>query len=390
MTRVALLIACLLPSLAMAQAGPSPDALQVGKREFEAGRTEFNLGNYDEALAHFEASYRRTGKPGLLYNLGVAKKRLFERTHELGKLEQAIEHFRAFLANTQSADDAGVREQRARAEKDLADAEDEATRERSARARGDEMLRLAEDLLATGQLGSAKAQLERYEHNADPPNERPGVVRAYALHARIAAAENAEPAAIDAWARALSLDRAVTPRPDADEPTRRAFASARDKLAGSPTVNVTHAPAGSLRPGAPVELAFHLASDPLGLVAGIDLYYRIGAGAYARLPRTAAGKLALPSAFTAALPPAAHVEYYAEVVDDHGAILEHLGSAQVPFAVEVQPKEAPHRRPLTSKWWFWTATIGVVAVAATGIGLGIYYSQPQPQRVPITVAVVAW
>jgi hypothetical protein len=85
----------------------------------------------------------------------------------------------------------------------------------------------------------------------------------------------------------------------------------------------------------------------------------------------------LPRSFSTGLQPGATIEYYADVVDADGAVLQHLGSVALPFSAQV---ERPAGASLVRRWWFWTATAAVVAAAATGIGLGTYYSQPQVTR----------
>jgi hypothetical protein len=88
------------------------------------------------------------------------------------------------------------------------------------------------------------------------------------------------------------------------------------------------------------------------------------------------------------LRPGQKVEYFAEVIDAHGAILQHLGTADLPFAVVV---ETPRGPSVAKKWWFWTITGVVVAGAAVGAGLGYYYSQPAPPlAVPIHTGIHSW
>jgi hypothetical protein len=106
------------------------------------------------------------------------------------------------------------------------------------------------------------------------------------------------------------------------------------------------------------------------------------------VPRSAPGAIDLPRDFTSGLNAGATVEYYADVVDESGAILEHLGTASAPFAVQVGAPKGP---PITKKWWFWVATGGAVVVAATAIGLGVGLSQaPPPKQIPIEFSLLHW
>jgi len=374
MTR-ALIILTLLGSLAHAQ---TPELLALGKKEFEAGRAEFDLGHYDEALQHFEASYRLTDKPALLFNIGYVHRRLFDRTRRLDQLELAIERFRTFLKRTAQEVDATVVAQRGRVERDLKDAEDTLATEQAARARGEETLRVGEELTRKGRIDEARAQLDRFVRTTDPPNERPGLVRAELLRAALAIVSQDPTAAENAYARALTLDHGATP--PVNPISAEVFARARARVGNLPPLSVTHLPPGAARVGQPITIGFQVASDPMKMIAGVVLHYRAGSGAFSTVPRAEAGPIALPREFTQGLSSGATVEYYADVVDEAGAMLEHLGSASLPFSLRV----GSARGPVTKKWWFWVATAGAVAVAATAIGLGVGLSQPQPAKeIPI-------
>ena len=99
------------------------------------------------------------------------------------------------------------------------------------------------------------------------------------------------------------------------------------------------------------------------------------------LSRCPTGKLRLPATFSSALQPGQKIEYYAEVVDEQGGVLEHLGTPALPFGVSVETLRGPS---VARKWWFWTVTGVLVAGVAVGVGLGVHYSQaPPPQRVNI-------
>jgi tetratricopeptide (TPR) repeat protein len=381
MKRLCLLLALLVPVLARAQA--TVDLTQLGKQEFEAGQKEFNLGHFEKALEHFESSYRLTNRPALLFNLGYVLKQLFERTRKIEYAEKAIDRFGAYLKETRGADDPQSVKQRERVEHELAAVTDELAKERAARAQGEETLQLGEELLAKGKIAEARAQLERFEKS--PGNERSGVARSLVLRGGILIAEGDTPGAIEAYGRALSLDRSVAQPADAPEVAKNAFSEAQKRVGPVPPVGALHTPPGSVKPGAPLELSFTLASDPMHVVAGLQLFYRAGSGAFSSLPLQPVGKVALPRVFTGALLPGVHIEYFANVVDANGAILQHLGSVALPYAVQV---EMPRPPGIAKKGWFWGVMAGVAAVAATGIALGVYYSQPAPAtRVPVNLGV---
>ena len=125
-----------------------------------------------------------------------------------------------------------------------------------------------------------------------------------------------------------------------------------------------------------MDLTFTAGADPMAQIGGMDLYYRSGAGAFSRLTGLPVGKVSLPKAFASTLMPGAKVQYYAEVRDKNGAILEHLGSGDLPFTIQV---EQPLSKSIAKKWWFWT--ILGVAAAGAAVGLGVGLRETPPTRV---------
>ena len=356
-------------------ADPAPvDPVAAGRLEFEVANKEFNLGNFDKALAHFEAAYRLSSRPQLLYNIGFVEKQLFERTHHLDSLHRAIERFKSYLAIVPSSSDPAVAASRKRTEDQLKDAEDELVREESARAEGEEALTVGEELAARGKLAEAEAQVDKYRRRAG--NERPGVVRARLLEGTLLAARGDVAAAAEAYAAALSLDRAAAISRDASAAALQAFSMAQLRIGPGSALSVVHAPPASVKLNAPLELRFAITGDPLHLAKTLALHYRSGGGAFTNLPPTVISgdaAVVLPRVFTGSLLPGSRVEYYGEVLDADGARLEHLGSEATAFRVEV--KTAPVS--VTKRWWFWTATVGGVAVA-TGVALGLVFGLNRP------------
>ena len=76
-------LAC-APSFAAAQ---DEEAREV----FELGRTAFNEGRFEAALDHFRRSYELSGKPELLFNVGVAADRLRLNQDALRAFESYLE-----------------------------------------------------------------------------------------------------------------------------------------------------------------------------------------------------------------------------------------------------------------------------------------------------------
>ncbi len=139
------------------------------------------------------------------------------------------------------------------------------------------------------------------------------------------------------------------------------------------------------QPGA---LQVLLKSDPFGLVRGVRLVSRVGAGPW---QRGGAEDLAARGQAELALPPADPVsvrEYYLEALTATGGVLARLGSPEDPFRQAAarpvvapvaeedplgDPVEPPRAvaTPWYETWWFWTAVGVVVAGTAVGLGVGL-------------------
>ena len=79
------------------QAGAKTEAdKDAARSEWRRGTTAYDLGRYQEAAAHFEAAYTLIQDPGILFNIAQCYRMD-------GKLNQALERYRAFLRNA-SAD----------------------------------------------------------------------------------------------------------------------------------------------------------------------------------------------------------------------------------------------------------------------------------------------
>jgi len=83
----------LLPSPARA-AGPSadPDAL------YEEGRKDFNSGFFKSAIEKFEAAYRQSKDPLILYNIGQTYKKLYDDEPKVEFLKKARSALRDYVA----------------------------------------------------------------------------------------------------------------------------------------------------------------------------------------------------------------------------------------------------------------------------------------------------
>lgn len=73
----------------------SPAERKLAQRHFELASTYYQQAAYGEALKYFDKSYKLSGEPALLFNIG----KCYEA---LGKLEQAIASYQAYLKATGS------------------------------------------------------------------------------------------------------------------------------------------------------------------------------------------------------------------------------------------------------------------------------------------------
>jgi tetratricopeptide (TPR) repeat protein len=64
---------------------------RAAKSAFEQGREAFDAGRYDEAIERFERAYELSGRPELLFNVGLAADRLREDERALSAFERYLE-----------------------------------------------------------------------------------------------------------------------------------------------------------------------------------------------------------------------------------------------------------------------------------------------------------
>jgi hypothetical protein len=77
-----------LPGIAVA-AAPDPSVAE-GKHHFDQGVALFNDGDFNGALAEFDASYKIHAASGVLYNIGLVHKALFHYDEALGYLRRYL------------------------------------------------------------------------------------------------------------------------------------------------------------------------------------------------------------------------------------------------------------------------------------------------------------
>jgi tetratricopeptide (TPR) repeat protein len=71
-------------------AGPSSEEKALARKELRQGNTAYNIGQWDEAAAHFQEGYRLVQEPSFHFNLAQSYRMA-------GKLERAMQSYQAFL-----------------------------------------------------------------------------------------------------------------------------------------------------------------------------------------------------------------------------------------------------------------------------------------------------
>lgn len=373
---IVLLLALTVGDAALADA--TPEQMAQAKSEFEAGQVAYNLGQYDVALTRYTRSYELSKLPAILFNLAQVRRKLAERSGKLIDLREARELYRSYLRQVPFGADRSVAEGLA---KEVDDAYTKALHDQRdkllADAQGAAALGLAEDFLAQGDLASAETAHGRFVHTRG--NKRAEVARGERVRARLFAARGDDHAAEDAWARALSLDPATAPPPESDPKSKPSFDKAVARMKGKAPLSLRHVPPSRVKIGQAPKLRFDIASDTLGIVKTLSLYYRAGGGAYASIS-VPPGEVTFPPEFNAGLQPGVKLEYRVEALDGDGAVIESLGTELLPFAITVDQKV----KPLVKRWQFWVGlTAGVVVAAGVATGLGVGLAPPHREEIGV-------
>jgi tetratricopeptide (TPR) repeat protein len=85
-------------------AEPEDPVLAEAKEEYRAGSDAYALGNYEDAVAHFERAYELTHQPELLFNLGQSYTRWYDISNDLDHLEKARRLYENYVLNVGATD----------------------------------------------------------------------------------------------------------------------------------------------------------------------------------------------------------------------------------------------------------------------------------------------
>jgi tetratricopeptide (TPR) repeat protein len=381
-----------------APATPAADSVhrEEAKAEFGQGNVAYNLGKFDEAIAHFEKAYGLSRVPEILFNLGQCYRKLWEadKKSELGR--RALHYYQALVREApQSRVRADADQFIAELEPAVAQAE---ARERQGlidTARGAEALRLAQTFLRDGQLPDAASTADRLLR--EPDNGRELLAEAYVVRGRTAARLG------DALGAEAQFRRALELRPSAELTNAvagesAAFEAARRTVAPG-GLRLVQAPIGEVPAGKPSEIALTVEGDSEQMVATLELGYRRGDGgafvttrapyapigaaapasnsARAGSPPLATGPRAAALVIPAAVLVAGTlVEYWVRALNAQGSVLAESGTPTLPFRLQVAAPAiaagpgagAPASTPWFKRWWVWT----IVGAVAIGGGAAAY------------------
>ncbi len=75
-----------------------PD-IEAAKAEYRKGSDAYALGNYEEAVEHFERAYQLSQEPALLFDLGQSYTRWYDLSNELEHLKKARRMYENYVIN---------------------------------------------------------------------------------------------------------------------------------------------------------------------------------------------------------------------------------------------------------------------------------------------------
>lgn len=93
------------------------------KSEYRAGSDAYALGNYEEAVLHFERAYELSQEPALLFNLGQSYTRWYDISNDVEHLKKARRLYENYVLNVGAThlDEQGQADARADAQRRIAE-----------------------------------------------------------------------------------------------------------------------------------------------------------------------------------------------------------------------------------------------------------------------------
>jgi tetratricopeptide (TPR) repeat protein len=302
---------------AMAQAKPTRADLRRAAREFTRGEKAFQLGDYKKALSSFEKAYALSEDPVVLLNVAQAARKLYDFDHDAGRLVRARELYRSFLREAPNSPERGKVEDLLRKVDEMIAAAQQPPREDALGA----AQRLAEQKQYEQALAALDAALNQ------PNNSRETLIDIYKLRGILSARRGRDQEAQESFQHLLGVDPAHTLSETVDPPVMRAFAGARAYWSGKQPPRLDVMLPAQADEAKPLALDAKVPSDPLKMVARVDLLVRAqGQKDFVRYQGAT-----VPETMLA--PPG--VEIVVLGVDAHGGAVCAEGTPQAPLRVAV-------------------------------------------------------
>jgi hypothetical protein len=227
------------------------------------------------------------------------------------------------------------------------------------------------------------------------------LVAGWRIHGLCLSALNREAEAVESFRRLLAIDPSFRLPSEVSPKLRSAYYKAVGMSVDQKPIQVSHVPPVVTGRLGGLRLQARLEADPLRMVKGLRLRYRIAGGV--REISVLADK---PKGFSFKLPDgysAEVFEYWFEAFNEYGGVLARSGSPDAPL--QLRAAAAPEPAPVVvaaspiapvapppgeadqdagrwyTSWWFWTVVGVVVAGAVTGGVLATSLdSEPDPLR----------
>jgi tetratricopeptide (TPR) repeat protein len=384
-------------------AAPSPPQaatpkidVEQARQAYAEGETAYKLGKFDEAAKRFEVSYEIMKSPPMLFTIGQCYRRLYEQTKRVDALSKALDLYRGYLREAAPTADRRVFAQQmmTQLEKALGEETQRRRQELLTKAVGREGLFLADQLLADGATRDAVLVVDRVL--AGRGNPRDVIVSGLGKRAILAGQMGEANLAVQTFERLFTLDPAFALPDETELSTKQAYHDARMHLRGQRPLAISHIPPGGVSPGQSVKVPVKVEADPLSMIDGIALFYRLGGGGAFSVTKASptSGAVEIPSAFLSSVRNGARVEYYVGALDANDGELATLGTAKEPFVFVVGHEEPPaavtsqevHRAPPWYKRaWPWVLIVGGAGVVGAAVGLGVHYGMPSTNATTVLI-----
>jgi hypothetical protein len=361
------------PAAPAIPAQPTAGAEAAAKAAFSQGGDAFRLGNYAEAIQHYEDAYRLSHKVEVLFNIALSNRRAYGIEQKPEYLRRSLDIYQQFLRLAENASELDAARQNMNDVVRELGALEERERIQRLRSGGDPpQIQAAMKLTAEGRPADAVAKLEELLKRGGNPAFV--VQDTYRLEGEIAAQAGKDAVSIDAYARLLALQPGFDLPKGAPARARGDFEKARAFWSEHGTFSISPVVPPPAEPDKPLIIPVAVENDALSMVSRVTVHYRrAGSARYSTVSRPGPGDIDIPAIALPGEEAEYRVEYYVAATDLHGNTLTTIGGQNAPLSFPVlSPEEVTtfykRETPWYATWLFWT---GVSALLAAGAGVGI-------------------